>query len=82
MFAEYLNLVVINGSFYVNELIENIDSSYSEIKLVNNIYTPIKGKENYPVKDVTWEGAFYFSEAIGGRLPTEAEWVFTQRGAV
>lgn len=56
------------------------DSETSNITFDSANYSVLPGILNHPMTNVTWYGARAYCEAIGRRLPTEAEWERAARG--
>src|SRR5262249_49919542 len=69
-----------NGCFGQPCLLTSNESDTSNVTFDSANYTVNDVINNFPVANVTWYGAKAYCEAIGRRLPTEAEWERAARG--
>ncbi len=52
----------------------------SEIRLQDDRFRPLEGRDNYPVVGAIWQAAHDYAEYYGLCLPTEAQWEWAARG--
>lgn len=64
-----------------NDLIYDLHELRNDIQLQDNKYVVKDGRENQPVEQVTWIGAYYYCRYKGKELLTEAQWEYLKTRA-
>lgn len=80
-YAAFLNSkqISVDGKYKGTALI-NIASAELQIEFVQKKWIAKKGFENHPMVMVSYYGAVEFCNWMGGRLPTQMEWLYAAQG--
>ena len=79
-FCSFLNAIETNENGYYADIKYLHMSSNNQIIHEDGTFKPKTNAGSLPVTNVTWMGAKNFCKWAGGRLPTEAEWIYSAKG--
>lgn len=80
-YAQFLNAEKVGSDGMLKgKQIINIASEDLQLEYKNGVWKPKPAKENFPMVMVSYYGANDYCTWVGGKLPTETEWIYAAKG--